>query len=322
MLHLRNESPIGVFDAGLGGLTVLRALRERLPCEDFVYLGDTARAPYGGRGAQTVLNYSHACARVLREQRIKLLVIASHTVSAVALEPLAGELFMPVVGAITPGLAALVAVGMQSIGVLASARTVQSGGYARALAKLNRPEVRVSVLPSPLLCALLEEGLLQGELPRLALRHYLQPLLQQGVDSLLLGASGYPLLLPLVREELAALGHAHLSVLDSAQPLADEVSQMITARQLATTRTDPGKVRIVLTDLPESIATANRYLGHDIRQHAIHSVDLERAAHSGRSPCPSRIGSRAASSRPRRPPARLRPACVWPHVSRSLGGSS
>lgn len=274
MLNLRNEGPIGVFDAGLGGLTVLRALAARLPLEDFVYLGDTARAPYGGRGAQTVLNYAHACARVLREQRIKLLVIASHTVSSVALEPLAGELFMPVTGSIAPGLTALVAAGMQHIGVLASARTVQSSGYARALVTLNRPEVRVSVQASPLLCAMLEEGLSQGDLPRLALRHYLQPLLAQHIDSLLLGASGYPLLLPLVREELAALGHAHVTVLDSAQPLAEEVAAMVAARQLATARTDPGKIRIVLTDMPENFIAANRYLGHDIGQHSVSAVDL------------------------------------------------
>ena len=130
------------------------------------------------------------------------------------------------------------------------------------------------VLPLWVLCVLLDEGMLQGELPRLALRQYLQPLLEQHVASLLLGASGYPLLLPLVHAELAALGYAHVTVLDSAQPIAEEVTAMISARQLATARTDPGKLRIVLTDLPESSAAANRYLGHDIRQHAIHSVDL------------------------------------------------
>jgi glutamate racemase len=273
MIHLRNEGPIGVFDAGLGGLTVLRALHERLPHEDFVYLGDTARAPYGSRGAQTVLNYAHACARVLREQRIKLLVIASHTVSAVALEPLAAELFMPVLGAIVPGLAALTAAGKRRIGVLASPRCALSGAYGRALAALC-PDAQALVQSSPLLSALLDEGLVQGELPRLALRHYLAPLLSQQVDSVLLGASCYPLLLPLVHAELAALGSPQLPVLDSAQPLADEVVATVAARQLATARTDPGKLRVVFTDLPESFSAANRYLGQDLRRHGVSAIDV------------------------------------------------
>jgi len=274
MTSLRNEGPIGVFDAGLGGLTVLRALHERLPLEDFVFLGDTARAPYGTRGTQTVLNYAHACARVLREHRIKLLVLASHTVSAVALEPLAGELFMPVLGAITPGLSALHAAGKRRIGVLASPRSALSGAHARALAALGAADAEARVLATPLLPALADEGLLQGELPRLALRQYLTPLLSQQVDSVLLGASSYPLLAPLVEAELAALGCGEITVQDGVAPLADAVVAAVAARQLATARTDPGKLRIVLTDLPESFAAADRYLGHDIKQHSISAVDL------------------------------------------------
>ena len=120
----------------------------------------------------------------------------------------------------------------------------------------------------------MDEGLLQGELPRLVLRQYLLPLLSQHVDAVLLGASSYPLLLPLVQAELAAHTPSDLPVFDSAQPLAAEVVAMIAARQLATARTDPGKLRIVLTDLPESFTAANRYLGRDIKQHSISTVDL------------------------------------------------
>src|SRR5687768_16415370 len=125
MTNLRIEAPIVVFDSGLGGLTVVRALAERMPREDLVYLGDTERMPYGTRSQQTVLNYVHACARVLREQRAKLLVIACNTVSALALDALSNELFLPVMGVIIPGARAALAHSPRGrIGVIASQGTV------------------------------------------------------------------------------------------------------------------------------------------------------------------------------------------------------
>lgn len=273
MTFMRTESPIGVFDSGLGGLTVLRALQLRLPHEDFVYLGDTARTPYGTRGAQTILNYTHVCARELRDRRIKLLVVACSTVSAVALDSLAGELFLPVVGSIVPGAqAALAITKTRRIGVLTSTRTALTHAYERAFEALD-PEARVFVQASPLLIALADEGWLTGDVPRLTVRKYVEPLLAENVDTLLLGCSQYPLLAELVSNELAALGHA-ISVVNSADPVADAALEQVATRKLATQRDDPGKIRVALTELPNDYALTERYLGRPVRDITIAAVDL------------------------------------------------
>jgi glutamate racemase len=274
MTNLRNEGPIGVFDSGLAGLTVVRTLIERLPHEDIVYLGDTARLPYGTRGRQTILNYSHACASVLREQRIKLLVIACNTVSAIAQQQLAAELFMPVIGTVLPGAAAAVSVSKNKhIGVLASTRTTLSGVYPRAITALAH-DAKVFVQKSPLLVSLVEEAWLDGDVPRLAVREYVTPLVQRGIDVLVLGCSQYPLLEPLITRELAGLHDKPIALVDSAHAAASEVVHTIETRHLATERTDAGKLRIVVTDMPEDLKMASRYLGRDLSAFPISAIDL------------------------------------------------
>lgn len=264
---MRNEGPIGVFDSGLGGLRVLDALARRLPREDFVYLGDTARNPYGTRGKQTIFNYCHACARALRDHRIKLLVLTCHTASAVAQAPLAAELFMPVVDAIVPSLQAAVQGGASRIGVLTSAYLARSGDYAQALANLGA-QVGVLAHNSQLLCAMLEDGVWDGELLQLALQQQLAPLLEAGVDTVVLGESP----LAVLRETVAAL--SGVRVVDSIEPIVEAVAQLIEAKHLATTRDDPGKLRLVFTDPPEDIRLAERYLGRPLAGIAVSSVDL------------------------------------------------
>jgi glutamate racemase len=275
MTNLRNEAPIGVFDSGLGGLTVARALSERLPHEDLVYLGDTARTPYGTRSPQTVMNYAHACARVLREQRAKLLVIACNTVSALALDSLAGELFLPVLGVVIPGARAALAQSPRGrVGVLASQGTVRSGAYPREIAKLQ-PGAQVFVEAAPLLVPLVEEGWLTGDVPRLALRKYLAPLVAHDIDALLLGCTHYPLLEPVLRAELAALSGKDIPLIDSAHAIADEVAEMIESKHLATERDDPGKLRIVVTDQGEDFdQAAERFLGRSLHGIAVNAIDL------------------------------------------------
>ncbi|HKP55589.1 MAG TPA: glutamate racemase [Polyangiales bacterium] len=275
MTNLRNEAPIGVFDSGLGGLTVVRALAERLPREDLVYLGDTARTPYGTRSPQTVMNYAHACARVLREQRAKLLVIACNTVSALALDSLAGELFLPVLGVVVPGVrAALERSPRGRVGVLATQGTVRSGAYPRAFAKL-RPGAQAFVESAPLLVPLVEDGWLYGDVPRLAVRKYLEPLVAHDIDALLLGCTHYPLLAPLLRAELAALSSKDIPLIDSAHAIADEVAELIDSKHLGTERDDPGKLRIVVTDQGEDFdQTAERFLGRSLNGIPVSAIDL------------------------------------------------
>lgn len=276
MTHLRNEAPIAVFDSGLGGLTVVAALTELLPREDLVYFGDTARVPYGTRSAQTVLNYAHACASVLREQRAKLLVVACHTVSAVALEPLRRELLYPVLGAIEPGVAAAVAAseaGKEArIGVLATAATMRSGAYPKAF--LNSG-AHVFVQPAPLLVPIVDEGWLSGEIPRLAVREYLQPLVEHDVDVLLLGCTHYPLLGAIIERELADLTGQQLPVIDSAHAIANEVRTLIESKQLGTERDYRGKLRIIVTDKSEQFdSMATRFLGTPLGDVPVTAIDL------------------------------------------------
>jgi glutamate racemase len=275
MTNLRNEAPIGIFDSGLGGLTVARALSERLPHEDLVYLGDTARTPYGTRSPQTVMNYAHACARVLREQRAKVLVIACNTVSALALDSLAGELFLPVMGVVIPGARAALAQSPRGrVGVLASQGTVRSGAYPRAIAKLQ-PGAQVFLEAAPLLVPLVEEGWLSGDVPRLALCKYLEPLVAHDIDALLLGCTHYPLLDSLLRPQLAALSGKDIPIIDSAHAIADEVADMIESKHLATERDDAGKLRIVVTDQGEDFDhAAERFLGRSLHGIAVNAIDL------------------------------------------------
>ncbi|HEY8073761.1 MAG TPA: glutamate racemase, partial [Labilithrix sp.] len=177
------NAPLGVFDSGLGGLTVVRALRAALPHEDIVYLGDTARVPYGTRSAATVARYASTCASHLVARGVKAIVIACNTVSAtVAPERLRVDLDLPVLGVIEPGARAAVAATKSfKVGVLATAGTIASGAYPRAVSACST-RVETVAYAAPLFVPLAEEGWTDGEVPRLAARRYLEPLARAQVD--------------------------------------------------------------------------------------------------------------------------------------------
>jgi glutamate racemase len=275
MPQTRNDAPIGVFDSGLGGLTVLRAVAERLPHEDLVYLGDSARVPYGTRSAQTVVNYARACARKLREQHIKLLVVACNTVSAVALDILSAELDFPVLGVIAPGARAGVRASRNGrLGVLCTPGTVLSGAYPRAAALVS-PDVKVFVEAAPLLVPLVEEGWLEGEVPSLAVRKYLGALVEHQIDALVLGCTHYPLLAPVIEKEVAGLHGSHVPVVDSAHALASELAEVLERRQLAASPDKTGSLRIFVTDMPNKFTeVASRFLGQDVASLDVTAIDL------------------------------------------------
>lgn len=256
------QAPLGVFDSGLGGLTVVRALRQRCPGEDIVYLGDTARVPYGTRSAETVVRYAMGCARVLTERGVKAIVVACNTVSAVALELLRIELDLPVLGVILPGArAAVAASGGRTVGVLGTAGTIASGAYPRAVATLS---TRTETLgqPAPLLVALAEEGWLAGDVPRLVARRYLEPLIQGGARCIVLGCTHFPLLREVIEAEASSLAGEPLPVVDSASATADEVVAFLDEREQSALREAPGALDLYVTDLPKSFAdVAARFLG-------------------------------------------------------------
>lgn len=270
---LDRSAPLGVFDSGLGGLTVVRELRRALPNEDIVYLGDTARVPYGTKGAVTVIKYASACANHLLGRGVKAIVIACNTVSAVAPERLRIDLDRPILGVIEPGArAAVAATKTGRIGVLATAGTISSGAYTRAVTNLStRSEVFGQA--APLLVPLAEEGWVEGEVPTLAVRRYLEPLARAQVDVIVLGCTHYPLLRPVIEREARGMLGPDVAVVDSAKAMAGDVATFLGARSLLREGDGTGRIRLLVTDLPRSFAEmASRFLGED--PHEVHQVDL------------------------------------------------
>lgn len=267
------DAPLGVFDSGLGGLTVVRALKERLPTESVVYLGDTARVPYGTRSPETVVRYALGCARVLTARGVKAIVVACNTVSAVAIDMLRVELDIPVVGVIVPGArAAVAASGGAPVGVLATTGTIASGAYPRAVASIST-RTEVFGQPAPLLVALAEEGWLEGEVPRLAVRRYLEPLITSGARAVVLGCTHFPLLKATIEQEAAALAGAPIPIVDSASACAAEVGTFLAERGLTRSGTAEGSLELLVTDLPKSFASvASRFLGREVND--VHPIDL------------------------------------------------
>lgn len=268
-----SDAPLGVFDSGLGGLTVVHALRERLPRESIVYLGDTARVPYGTRSASTVVKYALGCSRVLLDRGVKAIVVACNTVSAVALDMLRVELDVPVLGVIEPSARAAAALaGDATIGVLGTAGTIASGAYPRAVAAAS---TRCEVIgqPAPLLVPLVEEGWTDGEVPRLVVRRYLEPVLARGARVLVLGCTHYPLLQRVIAEEAAALAGEPVRIVDSATATAAAVADFLAERDVLARRTEPGSLDLLVTDLPKSFeAVAGRFLGESLGRVA--QIDL------------------------------------------------
>ena len=268
------DAPIGVFDSGLGGLTVVQAIRARLPEERLVYLGDTARVPYGTRSAHTILRYARSCAARLAAHDIKLLVVACNTVSAVALPMLRVELDVPVLGVIEPGARAGVrASKAHRIGVIATVGTVASGAYPRAVAAVST-RAEVTQHAAPLLVPLVEDGWLTGEVPRLVVRRYLEPLLAVGIDSLVLGCTHYPVLRDLIREEANTIAGRAIEVVDSAEATAEELADLLRDRELDASP-GHGGLRLMVTDLPSRFAeVAARFLGEDVEGLDVEQIDL------------------------------------------------
>lgn len=247
---------IGVFDSGVGGLTVLRALMEQLPNERTVYLGDTARVPYGTRSQATVTRYALGNARFLVERQIKLLVVACNTVSAESLPALRAAFNVPVVGVVEPGArAAFEASSGGVVGVIGTQGTIASGAYEKALKSLN-PSMRVVSRSCPLFVPLAEEGWTEGDVPKLAAERYLAPFRNDGVSALVLGCTHYPLLRDAIGEALPGV-----ALVDSATATAMAVRTLLSEQQLL--RESPAPEHAVfVTDLPASFArVAERFLG-------------------------------------------------------------
>ncbi len=242
------ERPIGVFDSGIGGLTVVRALREHLPNERIHYLGDTARVPYGGKSAATVERYSLEITEMLLAENCKAIVVACNTASALALPRLESTTPVPLIGVIRPGAAAAVAATRNGhIGVIGTRATIRSGAYENALRGLD-PDVRITARACPLFVPLIEEGWLEGEITDRVVRQYLSPLVEEGVDTLVLGCTHYPLL----SEAIGRFLGRSVTLVDSAQNCASAVTNLLDERDLRASPEAVGQLSVALTDPPDA----------------------------------------------------------------------
>jgi len=264
-----DQRPIGVFDSGVGGLTVLKALMEALPHERMVYLGDTARVPYGTKSGEVVTRYSQKNAEFLLARQIKLLVVACNTASAVALPHLMATLPVPVVGVIEPGARAAVAATRSGrVGVIGTPGTIKSGAYQKALLA-RRNDLTVHSLACPLFVPLAEEGWTHGEVPRLVARAYLGSLQDARIDTLVLGCTHYPLL----REAIAEVLGPSVTLVDSAEATAKVVAERLAAEGLLAQRGDPAEHDYFVTDVPDHFHEVSaRFLGQKVTR--AEQVDL------------------------------------------------
>lgn len=288
---LSANQPIGIFDSGVGGLTVVRAVLSALPNEDLIYLGDTARVPYGTRSSQTVVRYSRNAARFLLQKNVKLVLIACNTASAAALPTLQSELEVPVLGAVDPGAqAAAAATVSRAIGVIGTLATIRSGAYTRALLAQD-PRLRIHSTACPLLVPLCEEGWTDPDdaIAEGVARRYLSELRAQSadLDTLVLGCTHYPLLAPVLQRVSQTLWRHPVRLVDSAQAMAVAAQQSLESMGLLRTpeatipessgsvvhrRRGVDRLRCYVTDEARVAEVGARFLGRDLA--GIEIVDL------------------------------------------------
>ena len=259
--------PIGIFDSGVGGLTVYRALHERLPSEHFVYLGDTARVPYGTKSLSTVERYAIENARFLEAHGIKLLVVACNTASALALPAIRDAVGVRVIGVIDPGARAATSIAAgKKIGIIATEATVQSGAYAKAIARIN-PLVEVIERACPLFVPLAEEGWAETEVARAVAEQYLADLRSEDIGALVLGCTHYPILRDLIGEVIGT----EVPLIDSGDAAAREVQTLLESSDFASVKPERDILErqlcddldhFYVTDAAERFAkVAERFLG-------------------------------------------------------------
>ena len=261
LMHIDPNSPIGVFDSGVGGLTVVRALMERLPFENIIYFGDTARVPYGVKSVETISHYTAQIAQFLLEKEVKMLVIACNTMATVAAQIVRDLSAVPVLDVIDGGaMGAAQATRNKQIGILGTPTTINSNAYAQAIHGYD-PEIRLYSQACPLFVPLVEEGWLDHPVTRLTAQEYLKPVLAQGVDTLVLGCTHYPLLTPLLQD----VAGSNVLLIDSAQTTAERAAKLIKMQGLSNPSRVPAGYEYFVTDVPVRFQTiGERFLGRTL----------------------------------------------------------
>ena len=266
------ELPIGVFDSGVGGLTVVRALMERLPFENIIYFGDTARVPYGIKSVPTIENFTGQITDFLLASKVKMLIIACNTMAAVArhvVDEKAAAFGIPVLDVIDSGASEAARLSRSGhIGVIGTPTTVNSNAYARRIHSIA-PGARVFTQACPLFVPLVEEGWLDHPVTRLTAQEYLKPVLAEHVDTLVLGCTHYPLLKPLLRQVISEINEtgAAVQLVDSAITVAEEAARTLAAADLANPGHAPATTHCYVTDVPLRFQTiGERFLGRTLGQ--------------------------------------------------------
>lgn len=257
MICYVNAAALGIFDSGVGGLTVVRAVQQLMPHEDILYLGDTARVPYGSKSPETIRQFALEDARYLVERGVKAIVVACNTATAHGLEALQDALEIPVIGVIEPGVEVVLAdADCERVGIIATRGTIRSHAYQHALAQ-RRTGLMIHASATPLLVPLVEENWLDHEATGLILDSYLTPLLAKGIDTLLLACTHYPLLIPTLQSRL----DPKLRLVDSATTCAEFLRRELERLDLLSASKGEGDLEIHLTDLSEEFeALAARFL--------------------------------------------------------------
>ena len=249
MEDIRNL-PIGVFDSGIGGLTVVKSIMERLPNESMIYFGDTARVPYGIKSKETITRFTHEIIRFLMEQKIKLIVVACNTVCASSLETVQEQYPIPMIGVIEPGAKAAVNHTKNNrVGVIGTQRTIDSGAYIEAIHKFN-PEIKVESLPCPLFVPLAEEGWTNNAVTMATAKEYLAPLKSKDIDTMVLGCTHYPLL----KEAIGEVMGPKVKLVDSGDETALEIERTLRRMQLETNNLETS-YNFYVSDAPEKFLT-------------------------------------------------------------------
>lgn len=252
-----NEAPLGFFDSGVGGLTVVRAVQELLPAENILYLGDTARLPYGSKSPETIRRFADEDSRFLISRGVKAIVVACNTATAHALPELRQKYRLPILGVIEAGVdAALANPEAERIGIIATRGTIRSHAYQHALV-LRRTGLIIHATAAPLLVPLVEEDWIDHPATEIVLKTYLDPLVEKGIDTLMLACTHYPLLIPVLRKLLPP----EITLIDSASTCAEHLKRELESLGLLRTGLDEGKLELHLTDLSDEFEPlARRFL--------------------------------------------------------------
>lgn len=267
------DKPIGVFDSGIGGLTVVKALWKYLPNEAIIYLGDTARVPYGTKSKETINKFAFQAVEFLLRKKVKMIIIACHTVSSVAYDELTKKFSVPIIGVITPlAQAAFKATKNFRIGVIGTQATIASGAYESALKELDR-RIEIFAKSTPLLVPLVEEGWLESAITNSILAEYLDPFRKEGIDTLLLACTHYPLL----KKSIAQIFKDRVTVIDASEATAQSTQRLLTELKLSCNNRKPAAhpTRFYLTDFtPNFKEISERFLARNIKLSEIIRVSI------------------------------------------------